>query len=197
MPFNGILPQTFPHRSTGATKVSFGSVAADGITSGDDASLIELGYAEDRIMIDERPQWEDIHNDIFGGMAGVPSEVQYLGTVVFVQANLNRFNAVNVKTMSSIHPALSQLVAGLGDVVGGPMGTFMRQGDNATVTYMDTLELSSSLEVLRFHKAFLRQGKKFNMSVRHQQVALVFECHIFSPCDLETYQIEAGVNPCS
>jgi hypothetical protein len=197
MPFTGILPQTFPHRSTGATLVQFGSVAADGTGSGDDADMLNLGYCEDRVHIEEKPQWEDIKNDIFGGMAGIPSEVQYLGSVVYVHCNLNRFVVNNVKDMSSIHPSLSQLVAGFGDVVGGPMGTFMRQGNNTDTTYMETLALSSPTEVLKFHKAFLRQGKRFTMGVRHQQVMLVFECHVFSPCDLELYEISAGVNPCT
>ena len=197
MPFTGVVPQTYPHRSTGATLVSFGSTVADADTSADDIALLPLGYAEDRIQIEERPQWEDIRNDIFGGMAGIPSEVQFLGSVVYVHCNLNRFIINNLKAMASIHPSFSEVVAGLGDVVTGPMGTFMRQGDNVATSYMETLELSSPVEVLRFHKAFLRQGRRFNMSVRHQQVSLVFECHVFSPCDMEMYQIEAGSNPCA
>lgn len=204
--FSGIIPQGFPHRSTGATLVQFGSVATDGTTSADDATMLNLGYCEDRVQIEERPQWEDIRNDIFGGMAGIPSEVQYLGSVVYVHCNLNRFNDYHLKMMSSIHPSFSQLVGAevanqmsgtLGDVVGGTMGTFMRQGDNATAAYMETLALSSPTEKLTFHKAFLRQGKRFNMGVRHQQVMLVFECHVLAPCDMELYQIEAGVNPCT
>jgi hypothetical protein len=202
--FSGILPMGFPHRSTGATLVEFGSAADTG--SGDDATMLKLGYCEDRVQIDERPQWEDIRNDIFGGMAGIPSEVQYLGSVVYVHCNLNRFNDYHIKKLSSIHPSLSQVVGAevanqmtgtTGDVVSGPMGAFMRQGDNATITYMETLRLSSATENLTFHKAFLRQGKRFNMGVRHQQVMLVFECHIYSPCDLELYEIAAGTNPCT
>lgn len=206
--FSGIVPQGFPHRSTGATLVRFGSTATDGTTSGTaDAAMLDLGYCEDRVQIEERPQWEDIRNDIFGGMAGVPSEVQYLGSVVYVHCNLNRFNDYHIKKLASIHPSLSQvsgaevanqMTGTTGDVVGGTMGAFMRQGDNATICYMETLELSSATELLRFHKAFVRQGRRFNMSVRHQQVMLVFECHILSPCDMELYEITSpGTNPCT
>ena len=197
MPFTGVVPQTFPHRSTGATLVRFGFNEADGATSGVDAAIEDLGYCEDRVQIEERPQWEDIRNDIFGGMAGVPSEVQYLGSVVYVHCNLNRFEINNVKDMASLHPGLSALTAGFGSVSGGPMGTFMRQGNNSTISYMETLELVSNAETLRFHKAFLRQGRRFNMSVRHQQFALVFECHVFSPCDMELYEIVLGDDPCT
>ena len=208
MPFTGVVPQAFPHRSTGATLVQFGSIATDGTASADDATMLNLGYCEDRVQIDERPQWEDIHNDIFGGMVGIPSEVQYLGSVVHVQCNLNRFNDHNLKIMASIHPSIGEtnlsgsavanpMTGTVGGVVGGPMGTFMRQGNNITISYMDTLALSSATEILRFHKAFLRQGRRFNMGVRHQQVSLVFECHILSPCDMELYEIETGHDPCT
>lgn len=209
--FSGIVPQGFPHRSTGATLVQYGSIATDGTVSTGtaDATLLSLGYCEDRVQIEERPQWEDIRNDIFGGMAGIPSEVQYLGSIVYVHCNLNRFNDYHIKLLSSLHPSVAitggltgaevanQMSGTTGDVVGGTMGTFMRQGDNATICYLETLRLSSATEKLTFHKAFLRQGKRFNMGVRHQQVMLVFECHVMSPCDMELYQIEAGVNPCT
>jgi len=197
MPFTGVVPQTFPHRSTGATLVRFGNNETDGRDSGHDDAMVDLGYCEDRVQIEERPQWEDIKNDIFGGQAGIPSEAQYLGSVAYIHCNLNRFSILDVKNLAGIHPALSALVAGFGGVSGGPMGAFMRQGDNNNTHYMETLELSSQTEVLRFHKAFLRQGRRFNMGVRHQQFSLVFEAHVFSPCDMELYEIVAGVNPCT
>ena len=55
MPFTGVVPQAFPHRSTGATLVQFGSIATDGTTSADDATMLNLGYCEDRVQIEERP----------------------------------------------------------------------------------------------------------------------------------------------
>jgi len=73
----------------------------------------------------------------------------------------------------------------------------MRQGNNVDTSYMETLELSSATEILRFHRAFVRQGRRFNMGVRHQQVLLVFECHVLSPCDMELYEIATGANPCT
>jgi hypothetical protein len=195
MPHAGTIPQIFPHHSTGATLVSFGSNPVD--TSGETLTLLPLGYCEDRVQIEERPQWEDIRNDIFGGMAGIPSEVQYLGSVVYVHCNLNRFVLNNLRELSSIHPVFSELVAGLGGVTPGPMGTFMRQGNNVNETYMEMLELSCATQVLTFSRAFLRQGKRFNMGVRHQQIALVFECHVSNPCDMELYEIAAGNDPCA
>lgn len=176
------LPQSFPHRSTGATLVNFGGV--------------DLGYAEDRVMIDERPQWEDIHNDAFGGMAGVPSEVQFLGSVVYVQANLNRFNMTNMRTLSTLlllSDALSE-----GDLPS--IGEFVRQGDRAgsgSASGFESLVLSNISETLTFAQAFLRQGRKFNLGTRHQQFALVFECHIADPCTMVMYTVSAADDPCS
>ena len=183
MPFTGTLQQTFPHRSVGATLVHFDN--------------LDLGYAEDRIMIDERPQWEDIRNDIFGGMAGVPSDVQHLGSIVFVQANLNRFNMTSIRALSTLRTVDNGLPEGAVQEI----GTFVRQGDRlgtGTTSGFRSLVLSNVTETLTFSKAFLRNGRKFNLGTRHQQFALVFECHINDPCDPVMYTVGAAADdPCS
>lgn len=182
MPFAGTIPHQFPHRSTGATLVAFGGV--------------DLGYAEDRVMIDERPQWEDIRNDIFGGMAGIPSEVQFLGSVVYVQANLNRFNMTNIRDLSNLRLVDDTL----GEGAVQDIGVFVRQGDRAgtgSTSGFKSLVLSNVSETLTFAQAFLRQGRKFNLGTRHQQFALVFECHINDPCDPLMYTVSAADDPCS
>jgi len=173
MAFAGI-PATYVHVSTGPTLVTYDS--------------LNLGYSEDRVQIDERPQWEDIRNDAFGGMAGVPSDVQFLGAVHFVHCNLNRFVADNVESLAMIE-------------VDGPanpgdydtmMGRFMRQDQ----MYAE-LVLSNKTATTTYKVAFLRQGRRFNMGTRHQQVALVFECHIDDPCDMVVFTTAAATDPCS
>jgi hypothetical protein len=174
MAFAGI-PGTYVHVSTGATLVTYASV--------------NLGYAEDRIQIDERPVWEDIKNDAFGGMAGVPSDAQYLGSIAYVTCTLNRFVESAVKELSTID--LTDI--SLADGTVPPIGRFMRQD-----TMYSTLVLTNANSILTYSQAFLRQGRRFNVGVRHQQIMLMFECHINNPCDMVLFTInETGTSPCS
>jgi hypothetical protein len=175
MPFAGI-PATFPHVSVGATLVTFAG--------------LEIGYAEDRVMIDERPQWEDIRNDAFGGMAGVPSDIQLLGEVIFVQANINRFSPSNMESLALIAPNFGG-PANIGDLA-GMMGVFARQDG-----LFEPLVLSNKTATLTFANALLRHGRKFNLGTRHQQVALVFECHVDDPCDMSLWVASTADDPCS
>jgi len=177
MPFTGI-PGTYVHVSTGATLVAFGNEVDAGTS---------LGYAEDRIMIDERPQWEDIKNDAFGGGAGVPSDVQYLGSVAYVTCTLNRFDEANIRELAAIE--IGTFVV---DGVMPPMGHFMRQEG-----MYSTLWLINKTYTLKYPRAFLRQGRRFNVGVRHQQVMLMFECHINDPCDMILFSYETPDDPCS
>jgi len=173
MAFAGI-PTTYAHYSTGATLVQYDALA--------------LGYAEDRIMIDERPQWENVQNDAFGGGASVPSDVQYLGSIAYITCTLNRINEANIRALSMIEP--DGLSAGYGEMP--PMGRFMRQD-----SMYATLELINVSYTLNYPRAFLRQGRRFNVGVRHQQVILMFECHINDPCDMILFSYEDPDDPCS
>lgn len=175
MPFSGIAA-TFRHVSVGATLVSFAN--------------LDIGYAEDRVMIDEKPQWEDIRNDAFGGMAGVPSDSQFLGEVIFVQANINRFSPSNMESLALIAPNFGGK-ANIGDFA-GMMGVFARQDG-----LFEPLVLSNKTATLTFANALLKHGRKFNLGTRHQQVALLFECHIDDPCDMELWVQTAADDPCS
>jgi len=177
MAFAGI-PTVYQHFSTGATLVKWAGNA--------------LGYAEDRIMIDERPVWEDIKNDAFGGGAGVPSDVQYLGSIAYVTCTLNRFVEANIKALSQIDPSPGLFTDGTVP----DMGRFMRN-DDSTVLHAELI-LQNKQYLLTYSTAFLRQGRRFNVGVRHQQVMLMFECHINDPCDMELFTLDdAGVDPCS
>ena len=185
MPFGGATAQTFLHHSKGPTLITFGGH--------------EIGYAQDRIYIDERPSWEDLRNDIFGGMPGIPSDVQYLGSIGIVQANINRFKEAEMLYLASIDPTLEQITEGApptGAIQLPAMGTFMRQGDNTTST-MKPLVLSSAYHTLTFALAFLRTGRRFNTGTREQIVSLAFEVHVNDPCDMELYAITGAANPCS
>ena len=165
---------TFPHRATGPTLVQWPSNA------------LSLGYADDRIQIEERPFWEDIRNDAFGGAAGMPSEVQYLGSIAIVTMNLNRFTD-NIEDLAGIDS-----IPGVAYGTMPQVGLFMRQN-----TMAGNLILSNRTEILTYTVAFLRQGRRFNVGTRHQIYSLVFECHVNDPCDMILFAKSAGSNPCT
>jgi len=173
---------SYNHRSVGPTLVSWPSTA------------VPLGYADDRIMIDERPFYEDIRNDGFGGAAGMPSDVQYLGSIAVVTMNLNRFNHSNITALGD----LDATNANIGnDTIpyDGEMpeiGAFVRQD-----ILWGSLALQNRTETRTFPKAFLRQGRRFNVGVRHQIYTLVFECHVDDPCTMVLYEVTALSDPCS
>jgi len=168
---------TYPHRSVGPTLVSWPT------------TLKQLGYADDRIQIEERPFYEDIRNDAFGGAAGMPSDVQFLGSIAIVTCNLNRFIIANIEDLAHYDsvPAVNYGVM-------PQIGTFMRHGGMYGI-----LTLASGLqstEVLTYSHAFLRQGRRFNVGTRHQIYSLVFECHVDDPCDMKLFTRTTSVGPC-
>ena len=55
-------------------------------------TLQNLGYALDQPRVIEQPYWYDVHGDQHGGMNGPPIDVQYLGMVIRVRAELSRFD---------------------------------------------------------------------------------------------------------
>ena len=164
---------TFPHHSKGPTLCTWGA--------------LDLGYSDDRIQIEERPFWEDIKNDAFGGAAGMPSDVHYLGSIAIVTCNLNRFTEASIE-------ALTDLDAGTANTYGtmAEIGTFMRQD-----SMYDYLKLSNRTETLHYTVAFLRQGRRFNVGTRHQIFSLVFECHVDDPCTMSLFTKDTAVDPCS
>lgn len=164
---------TFPHRSVGPTLVEWGT--------------LDLGYADDRIQIEERPFWEDIRNDAFGGAAGMPSDVHYLGSIAIVTCNLNRFKNADIESLAQIDSAGGLSYGNMPQV-----GTFMRSD-----TMYDSLVLSNATEKLTYSVAFLRQGRRFNYGTRHMIVSLVFECHVDDPCTMLLFTKGAAVDPCS
>jgi hypothetical protein len=170
---------TFPHRAVGPTLVSWPYSDSPG-------SSKPLGYADDRIQIEERPFWEDIRNDAFGGAAGIPSDVQFLGSIAIVTCNLNRFTLANIEDLAGIDS-----VPGTTYGTGPQVGTFMRQE-----TMYGSLILSNKTETLTYTIAFLRQGRRFNVGVRHQIYSLVFECHVNDPCDMVLFAKTAANDPC-
>ena len=165
-------PTTYPHVSKGPTLVTWNSLA--------------LGYAEDRISIEERPFWEDIRNDAFGGGAGAPSDGHYLGSIAIVSCNLNRFSDANVKALADLDAANVLTVGTMPDV-----GTFMRQD-----AMYSSLVLTNASETLTYPIAFLRQGRRFNTGTRHQIFSLTFECHIDDPCTQILFAYSAASDPC-
>jgi hypothetical protein len=166
---------TFPHRATGPTLVQWPSNAKS------------LGYADDRIQIEERPFWEDIRNDAFGGAAGMPSDVQYLGSIAIVTCNLNRFVVANLEDLAAIDS-----IPGTAYGTMPAVGLFMRQN-----TMAGSLILSNRTEILTYSVAFLRQGRRFNVGTRHQIYSLVFECHVNDPCDMALFAKTTGSDPCA
>lgn len=172
---------TFPHRAVGPTLVSWPNPAG----------TTKLGYADDRIQIEERPFWEDIRNDAFGGAAGMPSDVQYLGSIAIVTCNLNRFTIANIEDLAGVDS-----VPGVTYGTMPQVGTFMR-GNMVAQGMYGTLILSNATEQLIYSVAFLRQGRRFNVGVRHQIFSLVFECHIDDPCDMKLFTKSTAVSHCT
>ena len=167
---------TFPHRATGPTLVTWAGN--------------EIGYADDRIQIEERPFWEDIRNDAFGGAAGMPSDVQYLGSIAIVTCNLNRFTVAEIEKLAGIDSVPGTAYGTMPQV-----GLFMRsEGTNAAM--YGALVLSNRTETLTYNVAFLRQGRRFNVGTRHQIYSLVFECHVNDPCDMILFAATGAADPC-
>lgn len=164
---------SFPHRSTGPTLVKWNNT--------------ELGYADDRIQIEERPFFEDIRNDAFGGAAGMPSDVHFLGAIAIVSCNLNRFSITNIAALGDLDAGTTQ-----GTGVYPDVGTFVHQDGMS-----GSLVLQSANEILTYALSFPRQGRRFNMGTRHQIFSLVFECHIKDPCLMSLFTSSAGSNPCN
>jgi hypothetical protein len=138
-------------------------------------------------MIDERPFYEDIRNDGFGGAAGMPSDVQYLGSIAIVTVNLNRFNAANVAALGDLDASQVLTAGTLPDI-----GSFVRQD-----TLWGGLYLTNGTETRVFAQSFLRQGRRFNVGTRHQVFSLVFECHVDDPCTMVLYTVGAANDPCT
>jgi len=106
-----------------------------------------------------------------------------------VTCTLNRFVEANIQGLSRLeYPTTGTATDGKLP----PMGRFMRQD-----TMYDTLWLVNKKYTLKYQVAFLRQGRKFNVGVRHQQVMLMFECHITDPCDMELFTYAAADDPCT
>ena len=173
MPFAGTLQHAFPHFATGPTLVRFGGY--------------DLGYAEDRIQIQERPFWHDVKSDASGGAEGPPCDVQFLGAIAIVSCLLNRFKESNMRALSKIHITAQQT-----DGVLLPTGTYMRQDSK-----MVDLWLINAAYTLVYQKAFLRQGRQFTIGTRHQAFQLAFECHVTDPCDYELFTYSDEDDPCS
>lgn len=164
---------SFPHRSTGPVLVKWNDT--------------ELGYADDRIQIEERPFLEDIRNDAFGGAAGMPSDVHFLGAIAIVSCNLNRFNAANMSAIADLD-ASNALTYGTFPSV----GDFVHQDELS-----GNLILQAKNEILTYELSFLRQGRRFNVGTRHQIFSLVFECHIKDPCNMVLFTSTDGTDPCT
>jgi len=171
MPFAGTIPQDFPHFATGPTLVRY-------------PPTYDLGYAEDRIQVQEHPLWHDVKSDGSGGSEGPPCDVQFLGAVVFVSCLLNRFKEANIRRLSRIRADGA-----------GPDGTvlatgyYMRQDAG-----MNRLELVNKSYTLVYEKAFLRTGRQFSVGTRHQAVILTFECHVDTLCDAKLFEYDEQYN---
>jgi hypothetical protein len=72
------------------------------------------------------------------------------------------------------------------------VGTFVHQDGMSS-----SLVLQAANEILTYELSFLRQGRRFNVSARHQIFSLVFECHIKDPCEMQLFTSAAGSNPCN
>jgi hypothetical protein len=165
---------TYPHFSAGPVLVSWETMA--------------LGYSMNGIDIQEQPVFQDLKNDAYGGQAGMPSDVQWLGAVAMITCNLNRFTPGNLENIAQFD---ANMQASLGSY--RRVGQFVKQDG-----MHGQLILSSAVETLTFPSTYLVHGRSFNTGVPERVWRLVFRALIKDPCDMTLYSSSSsGTNPCT
>jgi hypothetical protein len=80
------------HVVAGPVLVKFGDTAAD---------VVSLGYTRDGVSIRVEPRWIDIPSDDYGGEAGAPSDVQLVGGIALINAELTKFEDAEVEKLTA------------------------------------------------------------------------------------------------
>lgn len=128
--------------------------------------LLKLGEAMDMHDIEERSFFHNVPGDRHGGPQGPPIEVQYLGSIVVIRAELSRWDP---DVFDELRKRKANATAGavLLSEVGAPMlgGNYFR------------VLLSSVARPLNFPCVLLRDAIPYGMGSKFSSLGVQFECH--------------------
>lgn len=129
-------------------------------------NAVSLGYSRDGVQIRIEPKWADIFSDDFGGQGGAPADVQLLGAIAIVTAELVKYDKAEVHKLSAFEKA------GTAGVL-PQLGTLMRQESEMAVLLLD-----GKNENWTFDQAFMRQAQEVNKGTKFSTFVVGWECHI-------------------
>lgn len=136
------------------------SVAGPPISSG---ALMELGYSMDGVQITERAFTLPVHTDEFGGDAGPPADVQFMGMQHIIRMVLTKWNETTVALMR-------RLIATSGSVA----GTSPTPG---TLWFQDSgywrLLINTTNRPRNYLKCTFEEPMEINKGTKHSQLILV------------------------
>lgn len=127
---------------------------------------MSLGYSRDGVHVRVEPRYIDINSDDFGGAAGGPTDVQIVGAVAHITAEMPKYDNVECLRLTSFE------LAGTRGVL-PQLGTLLRQQQE-----MGILVLSGKHEIWTFPYAFVRQAIETNKGTRFSTFTVGFEAHI-------------------
>lgn len=140
------------HNVAGPVIVTFNSVA--------------LGYSRDGVSIRIEPRYIDINSDDYGGAAGAPSDVQIVGAVAHITAEMPKFDNAECLKLTAFERAGTRGVL-------PQLGTLIRQESEYA-----TLLLNGKNEDWTFDVAFVRQAIEVNKGTRYSTFVAGWEAWI-------------------
>ena len=145
-------------------------------------SKYELGLSSDDVRVSPRTFHQDIHSDDFGGMAGPPSEVMFLGADLSVRMNLYHYekdvlDMVIAESMAGRGTDAGGFLldAGILSPAGSLMGNYFGLGSSGNHFMQLTIRSPQLLKPYRVAAAYLAD-KPFDLPLgtRCSQVMLNF-----------------------
>ena len=141
-------------------------------------ALYEAGYTRNGAEIRVQPFMVDCHSDDRGGEQGPPGEIQHLGTIVHIRAELSRFNNGAVRggvTQPSVIQALEALAANWATATNamGIPGT-MCFAEGLTVRVV----IDSPSDPRDYPLCIVRQPVQYNKGTIYEIFVVEFEAHL-------------------
>lgn len=190
------IPWTF-----GAARIMWEPAANyNNCTVGAYGAQIDLGVSEEGVNHQYQPRWDPVPADDFGGSAGLPADMQFLGAQVVLDFTLSKFDVTDAGN------GLARLnkIPTLGDVGGlnlsagtlPPFGTFMR-----AQAMFGRLELRCGTGLANGGRRIVYPVTQVldyqtGMRMRHRVDRFRMQVHVDNACSRILYQILTGVDPC-